>query len=541
MILFAVAVTAALLLCIIVDQHVSGFVVVVSPARANALRLQGGRRSTARTTANGDTTSPPASRINSDSQKKKSSVSSVVKQNQDDAAGDIRYTKDTSPSTIITAVYVAEIESLRGRKDKKFESYESEGTTEPDRTFTSSRIQFERIRGGRGLLKDAGELPTHVANVKYNQLISDGEVVLADIIRNSGGDGGNDGGSNGDDTSMASCSRAFHRAGPRRYLHFDPTTVNAAIVVAGGLCPGLNNVIRELTHSLYYLYGVNQVWGITGGFRGFHDFENYEPVLLTNELVADIHHGGGTVLRSARGGLDIDRTLQFLRNREISQLFVIGGDGTHRGAYAIHRACQDSDMNVAVACIPKTIDNDIDYIDRSFGFMSAVEAAQAGIRSAATEAKCNAPNGIGVIKLMGRSAGFLASFAALGSGDVDLVLVPEVPIVMDGKDGILPFLRKRLKEQGYAVVVVAEGAGEELLGIADGVDDGGNKKKPKIGEFICEQIPKYLGKYGEETTIKYIDPSYMVRSVPANGADSLYCMQLAQNAVHGAMAGTCLS
>jgi len=182
-------------------------------------------------------------------------------------------------------------------------------------------------------------------------------------------------------------------------------------------------VIRELTHSLYYLYGVKQVYGIRGGFNGFHSPE-YPPLLLTNEIVENIHHEGGTVLRSARGGFDIDKILEFLQEKNIQQLYVIGGDGTHRGAYAISEACIANSLNVAVAGIPKTIDNDVDFIDRSFGFQTAVEAAQAGIRTAKTEAMCNVPNGIGIIKLMGRSAGFLASYAALGSGDVSLVFAP---------------------------------------------------------------------------------------------------------------------
>jgi 6-phosphofructokinase 1 len=194
-------------------------------------------------------------------------------------------------------------------------------------------------------------------------------------------------------------------------------------------------------------------------------------------------------------------------------------------------------MNVAVAGIPKTIDNDVDYIDRSFGFASAVEAAQTAIRCAKTEASCNLPNGIGIVKLMGRSAGFIAVHATLGSGDVDLCLVPEVATVLDGTDGCLPHLMRRVKQQGYAVVVVAEGAGEELLGTSAEVDASGNKRLPKIGDFMKTQIEDYYTEHGDVATVKYIDPSYMIRSVPANAADSLYCMQLAQNAVHGAMAG----
>ena len=184
------------------------------------------------------------------------------------------------------------------------------------------------------------------------------------------------------------------------------------------------------------------------------------------------------------------------------------------------RCCYQG-LNVSVAGIPKTIDNDIDFIDQSFGFNSAVEAAQLAIRTAKTEAVCNKPNGIGIVKLMGRSAGFIAAHSTMSSSDVDLCLVPEVPIVLEGPKGCLPHLRRRVREQGYAVVVVAEGAGEELLGESAEVDAGGNKKLPPIGEFMKTAITDYYAKHGEEATVKYIDPSYMVRSVPANAADSL--------------------
>jgi len=174
-----------------------------------------------------------------------------------------------------------------------------------------------------------------------------------------------------------------------------------------------------------------------------------------------------------------------------------------------------------VAGIPKTIDNDVDYIDHSFGFSSAVEAAQVAIRSAKTEAVCNMPNGIGIVKLMGRSAGFIAAHATMSSSDVDLCLVPEVPIVLEGEKGCLPHLRRRVKDQGYAVVVVAEGAGEEVLGVSEEKDAGGNRKLPPIGEFMKKQIQDYFTKKKDTATVKYIDPSYTVRSVPANAADSL--------------------
>ncbi|KAG7352409.1 phosphofructokinase [Nitzschia inconspicua] len=357
----------------------------------------------------------------------------------------------------------------------------------------------------------------------YNKLITNHECVLGEIVRKP---------------NQQPYTHGYVRAGPRRLLHFDPAKVNAAIVTCGGLCPGLNNVIREIVNTLSQTYGIGgKIFGIQGGYNGFHDFEHYRPVELTPELVANIHHEGGTVLGSSRGGFDLDKILHFLKSNKVSCLFVIGGDGTHRGAFRIHEGCMEQGMNVAIAGIPKTIDNDVDYIDRSFGFESSVEAAQVAIRSAKTEAICNMPNGIGVVKLMGRSAGFLAGHATMASGDVDLCLLPEVPIVLDGEKGCLPHLRKRVKEQGYAVVVVAEGAGEDLLGVSAETDASGNKKLPAIGTHMKQEIEKYFKEKGDIATVKYIDPSYTVRSVPANASDSLYCMQLGQNAVHGAMAG----
>mmetsp|Transcript_28567 Transcript_28567/g.47558 ORF Transcript_28567/g.47558 Transcript_28567/m.47558 type:complete len:541 (+) Transcript_28567:49-1671(+) len=357
----------------------------------------------------------------------------------------------------------------------------------------------------------------------YNKLITNHECILGEIVRKP---------------NQKPFTYAYVRAGPRKESHFDPEKVNAAIVTCGGLCPGLNNVIREIVNTLCQCYGISgKVYGIQGGYRGFYDFENYHPVELTPELVANIHHEGGTVLGSSRGGFDLEKILAFLNSRKISCLFVIGGDGTHRGAFRIHEGCMEKGLNVAVAGIPKTIDNDVDYIDRSFGFESAVEAAQTAIRSAKTEAICNMPNGVGIVKLMGRSAGYIAAHATMSSGDVDLCLVPEVPIVLDGEKGCLPHIMRRVKEQGYAVIVVAEGAGEDVLGVSAETDESGNKKLPPIGDFMKKQVESYFKEHGDVATVKYIDPSYTVRSVPANASDSLYCMQLGQNAVHGAMAG----
>lgn len=358
-------------------------------------------------------------------------------------------------------------------------------------------------------------------NVVFHKVLGGKDFILNEIVRKPNG---------------STVTDSFIRAGPRKFVHFDPKKVKAAICTCGGLCPGLNNVVREIVLSLHHLYRIDNVIGIRGGYNGFTD-PTFSPIKLTLESVADCHHQGGTILASSRGGFDIDKIIAFLVKHGINQLYIIGGDGTHRGAYSISQECFKRGHNIAVVGIPKTIDNDVDLIDRSFGFQTSVEAAQAAIVSAKTEARCNLPNGIGIVKLMGRSSGFIAAHATLASGDVDLCLVPEVPIVLEGDKGCLPFLMERVERQGHAVVVVAEGAGEELLGQSAEVDAGGNRKLPAIGEFIKKKITEYFSAHGKVATVKYLDPSYMIRSVPANSADSLYCMLLGQNAVHGAMAG----
>merc|ERR1712232_23672 len=334
--------------------------------------------------------------------------------------------------------------------------------------------------------------------------------------------------------------------------------VRAAIVCCGGLCPGLNNIIHHIVSTLSSQYGVKTIYGIRGGYRGLgmasevptlsanslrmrQGGSEFGAVLLTPEVTKGIQHQGGTVLGSSRGGLgslaDEERITGFLVERGINQLYVIGGDGTHRGAHKLAQACAKRGLEIAVAGIPKTIDNDIAMLDRSFGFESAVAAAQDALRSAKTEAMGNMPNGIVVVKLMGRSAGFLAAYATLSSADVDLCLVPEVPIALEGTHNIFSHIEKVVQKKGHAVIVVAEGAGEEVLGQSAEVDAGGNRKLPEIGVFIKKRIAEHFKKSGKECQVKYIEPSYMVRSVPANAADAYLCYLVAANAVHGAMYG----
>jgi 6-phosphofructokinase 1 len=322
--------------------------------------------------------------------------------------------------------------------------------------------------------------------------------------------------------------------GPREHIYFDPARTRAAIVTCGGLCPGLNNVIRGLVLELSDNYGVRDVVGFRDGFRGLTG--GAEPVRLDHDVVADIHNRGGTILGTSRGNQDPEQMVATLNRHGINVLFVVGGDGTLRGAEAIADAAAADGVTLSVVGVPKTIDNDIPYIDQSFGFQTAFARATDSIKAAHTEAS-STPNGVGLVKLMGRHSGFITCYAALASHDVDFVLIPEVPFLLDGPTGFLANLRRRVAQQGHAVVVVAEGAGQDLFAYDGAVDASGNARLADIGRLLRERILADFAAAGSELSLRYVDPGYAIRSVPANAWDAVYCLRLAQAAVHAAMAG----
>src|SRR6478735_2539736 len=328
---------------------------------------------------------------------------------------------------------------------------------------------------------------------------------------------------------------AFELAGPRNRVFFDPTKVRAGIVTCGGLCPGLNNVIRGLVFELWFGYGVRRIFGFRYGYEGIVA-RGVPPIELSPEVVRDIHEQGGTMLGSSRGNQDPEKMVDTLEARGISLLFVIGGDGTIRGAQQLIAEIERRKLPICVVGIPKTIDNDIHFIDRSFGFESAYSAAVDVIRAARAEA-IGARDGIGLVKLMGRHSGFVACNAVLASAGVDLVLVPEVPMALEGDLGVLAFIERVLTRQGYAVIVVAEGAAQDVLATGAESDKSGNKKLVDVGPFLRDRINSHFKSNNREITLKYIDPSYTIRSVPATPSDSVYCWNMARNAVHAAMAG----
>lgn len=322
---------------------------------------------------------------------------------------------------------------------------------------------------------------------------------------------------------------AFEPGGPRAKLYFEPSATSVGIVTCGGLCPGLNNVIRGLVLELTDHYGVNSIIGFRNGYRGLTD--QSEPMEMTRAAVDDIHGRGGTILGTSRGSQDPVAMVDTLVARDIDILFVVGGDGSLRGAQSISTEARRRGVDIAVVGVPKTIDNDIPWIDHSFGFQTAFARAAESIRSAHTEASSTA-GGLGLVKLMGRHSGFIACYATLANPDVDFVLVPEVPFEIDA---FLLSLRKRIEARGHAVVVVAEGAGQELFEAADSTDASGNQKLADIGALLKERIAEHF--VDAPLSIRYVDPGYAIRSVPANAYDAVYCARLAQAAVHAAMAG----
>ena len=325
----------------------------------------------------------------------------------------------------------------------------------------------------------------------------------------------------------------FEKAGPRERIYFDPSKLKCGIVTCGGLCPGLNDVIRAIVMSLFHHYGVQSVFGFPYGYEGLSYRYKHAPRELTPKSVARIHEQGGTILGSSRGPQDVSEMVDTLERMNIGILFTIGGDGTLRGGQAIAEEAGKRGLKIAVIGVPKTIDNDISYVQRSFGFETAVSEAGAAITSAHTEAT-GARNGVGLVKLMGRESGFIAAFAALAYNDVNYCLIPEVPFTLEG---FLKILEERLDRKGHAVIVVGEGAGQDLMQRTQERDASGNVRFGDIGLFLRDQINAHFKGLKKELNLKYIDPSYTIRSVPANAHDSAFCLLLGQNAVHAGMAG----
>ena len=325
-------------------------------------------------------------------------------------------------------------------------------------------------------------------------------------------------------------------AGPRRELYFDPSKTKCAIVTCGGLCPGINDVIRAITMEACHAYNVPAVLGVRYGLEGFIPKYGHELMELSPDKVSNIHQFGGTILGSSRGPQPPEDVVDALERMNVNALFLIGGDGTMRAAIRIYEEVKRRNLRISIIGIPKTIDNDINFISPSFGFETAVDKAAEAIQCAHTEA-VGMHNGIGLVKLMGRESGFIAAHATVSIKEVNFVLVPEVAFTLEGEGGLLPALEQRLHARKHAVIVLAEGAGQHLLSQTNKTDASGNIILADIADYLRAEINRYFAEKKLPVGIKYIDPSYIIRSVPANANDRVYCGLLGQQAVHAAMAG----
>lgn len=327
------------------------------------------------------------------------------------------------------------------------------------------------------------------------------------------------------------------KAGPRNKIYFNPAHVHAAICTCGGICPGLNNVIRSVVRCFWFRYGVRRISGVQFGYRGLLENSPWPLIPLNPDVVDDIQEKGGTILGSARGGgMQVDEIVDSLERMNINILVTVGGDGTLRGAYDIGEEIKRRGLKISVIGVPKTIDNDLSFIQSSFGFDTAVAAAVPSVRGAHIEAK-NSINGIGLVKVMGRESGFIAASTSLAQSDVNFCLIPESPFDLFGANGLLTHLKERILTRKHAVILIAEGAGQDLVPPTGLKDASGNILYTDIGLYLKREIKKYFKEEGIETNIKYIDPSYIIRSAPANSFDSIYCARLGAHAAHAAMAG----
>ena len=330
---------------------------------------------------------------------------------------------------------------------------------------------------------------------------------------------------------------SFELAGPRSQIFFDPSKLRCALVTCGGLCPGLNDIIRSIVLELHWGYGVQTIYGIRFGLEGFIPKYGHRVIDLSPDYVVNIHERGGSILGSSRGPQDVAEIVDCLERMNVGILFMIGGDGTLVAATLITDAILKRNLKISVVGVPKTIDNDIYLVSRSFGFDTAVDVATRAISSAHNEAE-GYPNGIGLLKLMGRHSGFIAATATLAQQDVNFVLIPEIDFDLDGPNGLLEALQVRLANRGHAVIVVAEGAGQKFFENEKTERDlSGNIRLKDIGSYLKETIANYFDARGINISIKYIDPSYMIRSLPANANDRVFCNFLGRNAVHAGMAG----
>lgn len=320
---------------------------------------------------------------------------------------------------------------------------------------------------------------------------------------------------------------------------------NAVVAQSGGPSPVINASLQGVIEGCLHHPGtIGRIFAGRHGIEGVLQEELIDLSAIDPGEIALLRHtpAAGAVgtcrykLKDERSE-DYERIIEVFKAHDVGYFFYIGGNDSMDTAQKVSRLAAERGLDLAVTGVPKTIDNDIDFVYKTFGFDTAVGRAREVLDGAHAEA-VGAPNGIGLVKLMGRDSGFIAAYATLASLEVNFCLIPEVPFDLNGPGAFLQLLEARLKQREHAVVVVAEGAGQDLMQAGDrGKDASGNVRHEDIGEFLKERIQEYFAETSIPINLKYFDPSYIVRSIPANASDCIFCDNLARNAVHAGMAG----
>ena len=267
------------------------------------------------------------------------------------------------------------------------------------------------------------------------------------------------------------------------------------ILTGGGDCPGLNPVIR----AVYKRASIDgfQVLGFRNGWKGVIEGEF---VILDAQSVSGILPKGGTILGTSRTNPfkkpgDLEKLKSTFTKHELTALVAVGGEDTLGAAYKLHKE------GVKVVGVPKTIDNDLNATDYTFGYDTALNIAMECIDRLHTTAESH--NRVMVVEIMGRHAGWIALESGLAGG-ADVILIPEIPVDMER---VCDLIRKR-HERGktFSIVAVAEGAVLKETGVIaeQKLDQFGHVRLGGIGQVIGEMIEKKTGFETRVTVLGHI-------------------------------------
>lgn len=269
------------------------------------------------------------------------------------------------------------------------------------------------------------------------------------------------------------------------------------ILTGGGDCPGLNAAIRAIVRK-----SVKEGMNITGIRNGWGGLVHGEVEPLTPFSVSGILPRGGTVLGTSRTNPfksieDTQKVLNNIKKFGLDALVAIGGEDT------LGVAAKLFEKGISVVGVPKTIDNDLSGTDYTFGFDTAVSIATEAIDRLHSTAESH--NRVMVVEVMGRHAGWIATFSGLAGG-ADCILIPEKPFDIGEVCKLIEHRHKRGKK--FSILVVSEGAkpvdDNQLITVGKGVDQFGHIRLGGIGNILAEEIEKRTQLETRVTTLGHI-------------------------------------